>query len=228
MPPSLRSLSLFRALWAAPLAAIAVGLTGCATAEPESAPAPPAAPAAIATQAAPPALAAAPAPEVVAEEAAAASPAATPPEPRPAPMVSQLLAYSVRVASLSGAELSAEIGRLTPLQDESIQRQLELALALGQTRQPVDTARALGLVQRALSQKGLTAGQQAFGRLLETRFLNTRRLEDLLDRQAQQLRDAQRRNDQLNERLEAMRAIERSLNARPGAPAAPAGRPATP
>ena len=217
MPPSLRPLSLLRASLATPVAALAMVLTGCATVKPESVPAPQPAPAISTAEVVTPAPAPAPVPEVVAEEAAAASPATTAPEPRPASVVSQLLAYSTRVASLNGSELSGEIARLTPLQDESIQRQLELALALGQTRQPVDTARALGLVQRALSQTGL-----------ETRFLNTRRLEDLVDRQAQQLRDAQRRNDQLNERLEAMRAIERSLNARPGAPAAPAGRPATP
>lgn len=225
MPPSLRPLSHLRALLAAPVAALALGLAGCATVEAETACAPQAAPAAAEVQAPTPAV---PAPEAAPEEAVAASPAARPQEPRQATMVSQLLAFSARVATLNGPELSVEIARLTPVQDESTQRQLELAMALGQTRQPVDTARALGLVQRALSQKGLTAGQQAFGRLLETRFLNTRRLEDLVDRQAQQLREAQRRNDQLNERLEAMRAIERSLNARPGAPAAPAGRPATP
>ncbi len=229
MPPSLRPLSHLRALLAAPVAALALGLAGCATVEAETACAPQAAPAAAAAaaevQAPTPAV---PAPEAAPEEAVAALPAARPQEPRQATMVSQLLAFSARVATLNGPELSVEIARLTPVQDESIQRQLELAMALGQTRQPVDTARALGLVQRALSQKALTAGQQAFGRLLETRFLNTRRLEDLVDRQAQQLREAQRRNDQLNERLEAMRAIERSLNARPGAPAAPAARPATP
>ncbi len=47
-----------------------------------------------------------------------------------------------------------------------------------------------------------------------------RRLEEQLERQTQQLREAQRRNDQLNERLEAVRAIERSLTTRPAPPAA--------
>ena len=47
---------------------------------------------------------------------------------------------------------------------------------------------------------------------------------DQLDRQAQQLRDTQRRNDQLSERLEAVRAIERSLSTRP----APAASPSAP
>ena len=52
--------------------------------------------------------------------------------------------------------------------------------------------------------------------------LEQRKLEEALDRQAQQLREQQRRIEQLNERLEAMRAIERSLNNRaPARPAAP-------
>ncbi len=44
------------------------------------------------------------------------------------------------------------------------------------------------------------------------------------DKQVQQLRDSQRRIDQLNDRIEALRAIERSF-ARPNTPAAPASAP---
>ena len=53
-----------------------------------------------------------------------------------------------------------------------------------------------------------------------------RRLEDLLEKQNQQTRDVQRRLDQTNERLEALKAIERSLTSRPPPPAtAPASAP---
>lgn len=138
--------------------------------------------------------------------------------PRPS-LVKHLLAYSDRVATLSSGALTAEIARLSAQQEETPQQQLELALALGQTRLPADTARALGLAQRALAQKGNAPTVQSFARLLETRYLQQRRLEDLLERQNQQVRDAQRKNDQLAERLEAVRAIERSLTARPGGPA---------
>ncbi len=206
------------------LTAAALLLAGCATpAQPTSAEKAPEAPAPAAAPSAPAAPPQA-APETLPGDAASAQPATTPAEPRRAGPVTQLLAYSDRVVSLSPGELSAEIAHLTPLQDESVQRQLELALALGQTRQPVDTARALGLAQRALAQPGNSSTLQSFARMLETRFLHMRRLEDQLDRQTQQLRDAQRRNDQLNERLEAMRAIERSLNARPGGPASSGSR----
>ncbi len=192
--------------------------TPAAGAQPSAAPAP--APAAD-PRAAAPAAAAEPLPE---EAASSAQPADRPAEPRRPGPVAQLLAYSDRVVAFSPAELTAEIARLTPLQDESVQRQLELALALGQTRQPVDTARALGLAQRVLAHPGNSSTLQSFARMLETRFLHMRRLEDQLDRQTQQLREVQRRNEQLNERLEAMRAIERSLNARPGGPGAAGGR----
>jgi enoyl-CoA hydratase/carnithine racemase len=101
---------------------------------------------------------------------------------------------------------------------------LRLALLLTQTRQPADTARALGLVQRTLADAN-AQDLHPLARLLEARLLQQRRLEDQLDRQTQQLRDTQRRNDQLSERLEAVRAIERSLSTRP-APAAPPSAPA--
>ena len=61
-------------------------------------------------------------------------------------------------------------------------------------------------------------------RLLASRYAEQRRLEEQLDKQNQQLRDVQRRLDQTNERLEALKAIERSLTSR--SPAAPTSAPA--
>lgn len=139
----------------------------------------------------------------------------------------QVLAHADRTLRMSPAELAREIARLGDAEDASAQTPLLLANALAQTRQPVDTARALGLVQRVLA-NGAEAARplHPLARLLEARLLQQRRLEDQLERQAQQLRDAQRRNDQLNERLEAVRAIERSLTTRPAPlPAAPAPAP---
>ena len=56
---------------------------------------------------------------------------------------------------------------------------------------------------------------QALSRLLSSRYGEQRRLSDLLDKQTQQTREVQRRLDQTNERLEAIKAIERSLTSRP-------------
>lgn len=155
-----------------------------------------------------------------------AEPAPQPPAPAsaPAPAVAQVtlaLAYADRVQRMPPAELTREIARLGEAEDTLAASPLNLALALAQTRQPVDTARALAQVQRLLGHNDPAMQPlQPLARLLEARLLQQRRLEEQLERQSQQLRDAQRRTDQLNERLEAVRAIERSMTARPPAPAA--------
>ncbi|MCW5220597.1 hypothetical protein D5041_12825 [Verminephrobacter aporrectodeae subsp. tuberculatae] len=135
--------------------------------------------------------------------------------------VAQWLAQAARILRLAPADLTQEITRLDAAQEASRQAPLLLAMALAQTRQPADTARALGLVQRVLGDNAPAAQTlHPLAQLLESRLLLQRRLEEQLDRQAQQLRDSQRRNEQLNEQLEAMRAIERSLTTRPAAPPA--------
>ena len=201
--------------------AAALGLGGCsatspqAVAAPAQEPAPAEAPAAAAAAAAP----AASAPEALQDPApsGAHTPSAT-------DRVGQVLARTDRTLRLAPAELAREIARLGEAEDASAETPLLLATALAQTRQPADTARALGLVQRVLSNQAEAAqALHPLARWMEARLLQQRRLEEQLERQAQQLRDAQRRNDQLNERLEAVRAIERSLTTRPGpAPATPA------
>ncbi|EER61055.1 conserved hypothetical protein [Acidovorax delafieldii 2AN] len=139
--------------------------------------------------------------------------------------IQQLLAQTDRLLRLAPPELAREIARLSEAEDASDEAPLLLAIALAQSRQPVDTARALGLVQRTLGNNAPAAQPlHSLARLMEARLLQQRRLEEQQERQAQQLRDAQRRSDQLNERIEAVRTIERSLATRPlpSPPAAPA------
>ncbi|RZL11950.1 MAG: hypothetical protein EOP40_00615 [Rubrivivax sp.] len=50
-----------------------------------------------------------------------------------------------------------------------------------------------------------------WARWLQARYQFERRMEDQIERQAGQLREGQRRQDQLNEKLEALKAIERQL-----------------
>ena len=161
---------------------------------------------------------------------AAAEPATAPPAPLaaesdepttpPKDLLRDTLAYADRTLGASTTDLARETARLSELDESKPSRALRLALVLAQTRQPVDTARALGLVQRTLANPA-AQDLHPLARLLEARLTQQRRLEEQLERQTQQLRDAQRRNDQLSERLEAVRAIERSLTTRP-TPAAPA------
>lgn len=201
--------------------AAALGLGGCSATSPQAvaAPAQEPAPAEAPVQAAASAAPAASAPEALQDPApsGAHTPSAT-------DRVGQVLARADRTLRLAPAELAREIARLGEAEDASAETPLLLATALAQTRQPADTARALGLVQRVLSNQAEAAqALHPLARWMEARLLQQRRLEEQLERQAQQLRDAQRRNDQLNERLEAVRAIERSLTTRPGpAPATPA------
>ena len=188
----------------------AAWLTGCATAPtpPDVAPVATAAPAVEPT----PEPAAAPPGPLAAESDEPSTP--------PKDLLRDTLAYADRTLDASSTELAREAARLSDLDENKPSRAMRLALVLAQTRQPVDTARALGLVQRTLANPA-AQDLHPLARLLEARLTQQRRLEDQLERQGQQLREAQRRNDQLSERLEAVRAIERSLTTRP-TPAAPA------
>ncbi|WP_435889041.1 hypothetical protein [Variovorax boronicumulans] len=132
--------------------------------------------------------------------------------------VSTMLAYADKVRPLGGADLSAEIARVGE-QGETPAAQMQLALLLAQTRVPADLARALGLLQRVIANPAPEAQPlHPLARALAARYVEQRRVEDDRDKQVQQLRDSQRRIDQLNERIEALRAIERSF-ARPNTPA---------
>ncbi|MCW5669908.1 MAG: hypothetical protein KIT86_09610 [Hydrogenophaga sp.] len=150
-------------------------------------------------------------------------------ETAPVPdVVTALLSYADRLHALSPADLAAEIVVQGDPGNVAL-RQMQLALALTQLRQPADTARALGLFQRVIAHPGPESlPLKPLARLLANRLLDQRKLEETADRQAQQLRDSQRRIDQLNERLEAMRAIERSLTTRPPAAAPNGARPTAP
>lgn len=190
--------------------AVPLLLVGCATpAPPAPAPAPAAAPAPAPAPAAPP--------PILPVEAEPRAPATQLMPPSPGP-VGAMLSYADRVRGLSSNDLQAEINRLGEPGDTPA-LQMQLGLALAQTRSSPDLARALGLMQRVAANNttdGLAL--QPLARLLASRYLEQRRVEDDRDRQVQQLRDAQRRIDQLNDRIEALRAIERSFS-RPAAPA---------
>jgi len=132
-----------------------------------------------------------------------------------------MLSYADKVRPLGGAELNAEIARVGDPGD-SPTTQMQLALLLSQTRVPADLARALGLLQRVIANPSPEAQPlHPLARALAARYVEQRRVEDDRDKQVQQLRDSQRRIDQLNDRIEALRAIERSF-ARPANTPTPA------
>lgn len=129
------------------------------------------------------------------------------------------LAHHEVLRAMPPNELAQEIARLSalpPAPDTSI----DLAMALLLTRNGGEQNRAISLVEPLA--RGATAEAepwQPIARLLLARLMELRRLEDLLDRRNQELRDSQRDVKQLNEKLEALKAIERSLAPRPNAAA---------
>lgn len=179
-----------------------------------------------------------PAPAAPASSAAANGSA---PAPAPAPLsegmapaperdaLFRVLAYADRVRSMSSAELSQEVARLGNPYVPAMQ--LQLAIALSQLRQTPELIRAQDLLTRLLANPDAQAQVlHPLARLLAARYGEQRRIEDLLEKQNQQTREVQRRLDQTNERLEALKAIERSLTSRAVSPAAsaPANRGRTP
>lgn len=134
-----------------------------------------------------------------------------------------MLAYADRLRLMPPAELGQEVTRLS--EASSPAAQLQLALALSQLRQLPELIRAQELLARVLGNASAEAQPlQPLARLLAARYGEQRRLEEQLEKQTQQVRELQRKLDQSNERLEALKAIERSLTSRPAAPATPARR----
>lgn len=146
--------------------------------------------------------------------AAAVSPASKA-SPNPAEASAVTLAnYSERVRGMGTPELNAELSRLA--QSTAPQEKLQLAVALAQLHQMPELIRAQEAVANVLGNASDEAkALHPLARLLAVRLGEQRRLEDLLDKQNQQVKDLQRRLDQTTERLEALKAIERSLVSRP-------------
>jgi hypothetical protein len=203
-----------RRLPAALAGALLCTLTGCVTLPPPPAPEP----------APPPPPVAAPAPVAV---------PAPPPAPAPDPAAladaaaRRLLAFHERLRESGPVDLVREQARLGEAPDQPAQA-LEMALLLAQRQQPGDLARALALVE-PLTRATAPAPWQAPARLLHARLAEQRKLEEQVEKQATQLREQQRRLEQLAAQLEALKAIERSLNnPRPAAPATPPAPTPTP
>lgn len=164
---------------------------------------------------------------------------APPAQPEPADLAARrLLAYHEQIRQLSPQDLANEINRLnaavtatpTAAPPDVV---LELALALAQQHNGGDVARAVALLE-PITRSGAPelAPWQPLARLLLGRVLEQRRLEEALARETTRSRDQQRTLQQLNEKLEALKAIERSMANRPTggtpAPAAPPAAPAAP
>lgn len=141
-----------------------------------------------------------------------------PTEPSTSHAISRMLAYAERVRQMPPSELMQEFISLSD--GASPTEQMQRSLVLRQRMQLPDILWAQGLLERVLANDSPEAQSlHALARLLAAHYSEQRLLAEQLELQTQQTRDVQRRLDQTNELLEALKAIERSLTNRPAAPA---------
>jgi len=136
-----------------------------------------------------------------------------------------LLAYHDRIRQMVPSELAQEV---LPRDDtaQPASAAVPLALALMTNHGPGELARAQALLDQVLRAPD-TGDWKPLAQLLLDRLVEQRRLEDQADKLNQQRGSLQQRLDQANQKLEALKAIERSLVApRPTPPVPAASAPA--
>ncbi|SHM38122.1 hypothetical protein SAMN05192549_101452 [Duganella sacchari] len=138
----------------------------------------------------------------------------TPPPPPP-DEVGPLLSYHQSLRRMSQGELVKELSGLG-LQQRSPRVALQMGMALMLTRGSGDLARAQALLDSVATSADVEAAPfRALAQLLSANCAEMRRLYDHTDRLTAQQKESQRRIDQLNDMLEGLKAIERTLPARP-------------
>ncbi len=137
----------------------------------------------------------------------------------------ELLSYQNGLRQQGYAELNRAMQGLSN-QTASQGVMLRRAMLLAAMRGPGDLSRAQLLADTVAQSAGADEhGYRPLAQLLSANYADARRQEDTLDKLDKltiQVREAQRRNDLLNEKLEALKNIERSLSVRPVLPAASA------
>ncbi len=198
-------------LWPVLLCMVAAA---CSTTPPEASVTPPA-PAVAAPPGTPPAP---PATEIQSVVPAVVLPAAT----RHALIAA--LAYRQGLQGMSASEMTRERNQLTA-QAGNPENQMRLALLYAQTRTPAgDPGKALALAESLLKSNDPAAvALHPLAALLVEQLTERVRLEGQHERQLAQARENQRRIHDLQEKLERLANIERSLPARTPPPA-PAGK----
>lgn len=133
------------------------------------------------------------------------------------PQLSELLAYQNALRLMTPSELAKAQLDLAKA-DTAPQNVIRRAMLQAAVRSPGDLARAQAVLEPLATATGKDAQLLApLAQLLVGQYAELRRQEDSIDKLNTQLREAQRRNDLLNEKLEALKNIERSLSVRPAA-----------
>lgn len=157
--------------------------------------------------------------------AACATPPASPPDASPAPAVLKAdemaillrLDYLQSLYRLSPQKLLRErnvLSAIPPTPDVH----LRLAMVLGLPHGPMDLVRAQGLLEGVLKANDPAAASlHPLARALANQYQERLKLETQNEKLAQQLKESLRRNTVLQDQLDALSDIERSLPARPTA-----------
>lgn len=136
--------------------------------------------------------------------------AALPPQVNETAML-PLLGYYHLLQRMTPAELTRERQTLANI-PASPSVQIRLAMLLGVPRTATELPRALALldaVQRSHAPEA--ASLHPLARLLATQYQERIKLETQIDRLGQQLKESQKKRDELQEKIDALTDIERSI-----------------
>ncbi|MES2347591.1 MAG: hypothetical protein V4641_08465 [Pseudomonadota bacterium] len=129
--------------------------------------------------------------------------------------VGPLLSYHQQLRKMSQGDMLKELSGLG-LQQRSPRVAVQMGMVLMLTRGSGDLARAQALLDSvATATDTESAPFKALAQLLSSNCAETRRLADHADKLLVQQKDSQRRIEQLNDMLEGLKTIERTLPARP-------------
>jgi hypothetical protein len=142
--------------------------------------------------------------------------------PPPADEVGPLLNYHQALRRMSQGELLKELSGLVQ-QKRSPRVAVQMGMVLMLTRGSGDLARAQTLLDNvANSTEADSAPYKPLALMLSSYCAETRRLAEHVDKLTAQQKDSQRRIEQLNDMVEGLKNIERTLPVRPATSAGPA------
>ena len=150
-------------------------------------------------------------------EATPIEPEVEAPEPSPVPSPMHPLSYYQLLSRMTLAELGRERMVLAAL-PRSPNTQLRLAMLFGYPRAQQDMGRAMAQLDSVLKSKDPAAiALQPLARLLADNYAERQKMEANLDRQGLLLKESQRKAIELQEKIDDLADIERTLPARPQA-----------
>ena len=125
------------------------------------------------------------------------------------------LAYYQGLGKMTPAELGRERSILVAV-PQSPYTQVRMAMLLGHPRVQQDLNKGLALLDGVLKSSDPAASPfQPLARQIADNYLERLKLEGQIERQGQQLKDSQRKTAELQDKLDSLADIERTLSPRP-------------